>query len=284
MINAIVRQGDITAVIELPKTRYQLAYELVITGMRLPSTSIKLFDDKGKTEVQVYSNDELGQHLCSLLTSDDTIATAAKAAYLLETADPSFKEEIAQKLLSDGYSSAAELMEDIQEQTYNAGPYKLVFFFPITGQIMGYEDEEPFEASDETIYNYSNEINDAIQSQQNRDWESIASFFNGDAALKAKLVAADWAVEELDEDTVLGKCTLHLRDQITAEEKESLRDWVWGQNSDGAFECLEDDPIEIGDSQLSISLWNDSDDYFVLDRTELDEYLQQQSQMNMGGM
>lgn len=92
MINAIVRQGDITAVIELPKTRYQLAYELVITGMRLPSTSIKLFDDKGNTEVQVYSNDELGQHLCSLLTSDDTIATAAKAAYLLETADPSFKE------------------------------------------------------------------------------------------------------------------------------------------------------------------------------------------------
>ena len=71
---------------------------------------------------------------------------------------------------------------------------------------------------------------------------------------------------------------------ITAEEKESLRDWVWGQNSDGVFECLEDDPIEIGDSQLSISLWNESDDYFVLDRTELDEYLQQKCEMNLGGM
>lgn len=284
MMNAIVRQGDITAVIELPKTRYQLAYELVAAGIRFPSTNIKLFDDEGNIEVQVYSNDELGQHLCFLLTTDDTLATASKAAYLLETADPSIKGGIAQKLLSDGYTSADELMEDIREQTYNAGPYKLVFLFPITGQIMEYEDEEPYEASDETLYDYSNEIADAIHAQQNRDWESIASFFNGDAALKAKLVAADWAVEELDEDTVLGKCTLHLRDQITAEEKESLRDWVWGQNSDGAFECLEDDPIEIGDSQLSISLWNDSDDYFVLDRTELDEYLQQQSQMNMGGM
>ena len=214
MINAIVRQGDITAVIELPKTRYQLAYELVVTGMRFPSTSIKLFDDKGNTEVQVYSDNELGQHLCFLLTTDDTIATAAKAAYLLEKADPSIKEGIAQKLLSDGYTSADELMEDIQEQTYNAGPYKLVFLFPIA--------EEPFEASDETIYEYRYEIANAIQAQQNRDWEGIASFFNGDAALKAKLVAADWSVEELDEDTVLGKCTLHLRDQITAEEKESL--------------------------------------------------------------
>lgn len=284
MINAIVRQGDITAVIELPKSRYQLAYELVVTGMRFPSTSIKLFDDKGNTEVQVYSDNELGQHLCFLLTTDDTIATAAKAAYLLEKADPSIKEGIAQKLLSDSYPSAEELINDIHEQTYNAGPYKLVFLFPITGQIMEYEDEEPFEASDETIYEYRYEIADAVQAEQNRDWENLASFFQGDAALKAKLVAADWSVEELDEDTVLGKCTLHLREQITAEEKESLRDWVWGQNSGGAFECLEDNPIEIGGSQLSISLWNDSDDYFVLDRTELDEYLQQQSQMNMGGM
>jgi hypothetical protein len=91
---------------------------------------------------------------------------------------------------------------------------------------MEYEDEEPFEASDETIYEYRYEIANAIQAQQNRDWESIASFFNGDAALKAKLVAADWSVEELDEDTVLGKCTLHLRDQITAEEKERVKNLV----------------------------------------------------------
>ena len=57
-----------------------------------------------------------------------------------------------------------------------------------------------------------------------------------------------------------------------------------GQNSDGAFESLGDCPIETGDGTLRVSLWNDGDDYFVKDRTELDEYLQQQSDLKLGGM
>lgn len=35
---------------------------------------------------------------------------------------------------------------------------------------------------------------------------------------------------------------------------------------------------------LSVSLWNDSDGCFVLDREALDEYLQHHNGLRMGGM
>ena len=109
-------------------------------------------------------------------------------------------------------------------------------------------------------------------------------FFNEDATLKAKLVAATWSVEEQNDHQLMGLCTLHLRENITLEEKEILRDWVLGQNADGAFESLEDYPIETGEGTLRVSLWNDGDDYFVKDRMELDEYIAQQSELKIGGM
>ena len=71
---------------------------------------------------------------------------------------------------------------------------------------------------------------------------------------------------------------------ILLEEKADLIDWVRGQNSDGAFECLDELPIETGYGGLAISLWNDSDDYFVCERAELDEYMSQHNSMKMGGM
>lgn len=283
MLNAIIRQGDITVIAELPKSLMDLRLELLSSGVRSSPSDIKLFDDEGNIEVQVFSEQPLGQHLGAMLTTDDTLATANLAAYLLQNADYSIKEGIQQKVLADGYTSAEELIDDIRDQTYNAGPFKLVFLFPISGEFYEY-DEGPFEASDEYIHDYWDDIADAVYAQQTRDVEDLATFFKGDAALKAKLVSAVWSVEEIDDHLLMGRCTLHLRDQITAEEKEALRDWVHGQNSDGAFESLEDCPIETGDGTLRVSLWNNGDDYFVKDRTELDEYLQQQSDLKLGGM
>ena len=71
---------------------------------------------------------------------------------------------------------------------------------------------------------------------------------------------------------------------VDSKEKADLIDWVRGQNSDGAFECLDELPIETGYGGLAISLWNDSDDYFVCDREELDEYMSQHNSIQMGGM
>lgn len=81
MLNAIIRQGDITLIAELPKSLIDLRLELLSSGVRSSPSDIKLFDDEGDIEVQVFSDQPLGQHLGAMLTTDDTLATANLAAY-----------------------------------------------------------------------------------------------------------------------------------------------------------------------------------------------------------
>lgn len=114
MLNAIIRQGDITIITELPKNLSELRQELFSSGVRSNPSDIKLFDDEGSIEVQVYSDQPLGQHLGAMLTTDDTLATANLAAYLLKNADSTLKAGIQKKVLADGYTSAEELIDDIR--------------------------------------------------------------------------------------------------------------------------------------------------------------------------
>ena len=104
--------------------------------------------------------------------------------------------------------------------------------------------------------------------------------------IPAQVVLADGSVTafvEIGTDTLAG-FGFELREELTEKEKADLIDWVRGQNSDGAFECLDELPIETGYGGLAISLWNDSDGYFVCDREELDEYMSQHNSIQMGGM
>ena len=77
---------------------------------------------------------------------------------------------------------------------------------------------------------------------------------------------------------------LRLREGLTEDELTAVKDWITGQNSDGAFESLEEHPIDSEDGKLSISLWHGSNDYFVSTRDELDEYIAQQNELKIGGM
>lgn len=89
--------------------------------------------------------------------------------------------------MADGYTSAEELIDDIRDKTYQQGPYKLPLLFPISGEFYEY-GQGPFAASDAYIHDFWDEISSAVNDLQNRDVEDIASFFNDDATLKAKLV------------------------------------------------------------------------------------------------
>ena len=162
-------------------------------------------------------------------------------------------------------------------------PVTMDLLFPITGYLD--DGEEPaYEVSDDFVFRYRYEISDIIREHQKRGGEDIASYYRGNAGVKAKLLHTDWGVEEYPGDILLGKVQIGLREELTEKEKADLIDWVRGQNSDGAFECLDELPIETGYGGLAISLWSDSDDYFVCERAELDEYMSQHNSMKMGGM
>ena len=158
----------------------------------------------------------------------------------------------------------------------------MCLYFPLTGNI-DEGDGNPFTVGDSFLYDYRYAIDDLIEEYQDRDVESILEYFDGDAGAKAKLVSAQWSTEIVD-GTLYGKVDLRLREELTEDELTSVKDWITGQNSDGAFENLEDHPIDSEDGKLSISLWHGGNDYFVSTRDELDEYIAQQNEPKIGGM
>ena len=100
--------------------------------------------------------------------------------------------------------------------------------------------------------------------------------------MSEKLTSAVWSVE-LHGGRLFGRIDCSLKEVLTAEETEALRDWLTGQCSDGLCEGFEQQPIDTMDGQLFVSFWNSGDDYAMMTESEFYEYLQQ-NEMQMGGM
>lgn len=283
MITAVIDHDQNTLIVQLPGSIMDLRLKMVSIGIRMPPDQISLYaTGDHQTKVQLFGETNVGKHLCQLLSDKSTLAEANIAAYLTANADPAIKGTIEQRITGGQYKSVEELTADIMALTQSAGPIKKEFFFPLTGNI-DEGDSNPFTVGDSFLFDYRYDIAEVIAKHQARDIENIASFYSDNDGVREKLVSADWSTEVVD-GTLYGKVTVRLREELTEEETTILKDWIRGQNSDGAFECLEDYPIETEDGSLAISLWHGGNDYFVSDRDELDEYIEQQNEMTMGVM
>ena len=96
------------------------------------------------------------------------------------------------------------------------------------------------------------------------------------------VTSAVWS-GEMRSDRLFGRIDCSLKEALTAEETEALRDWLTGQCSDGLCEGFEQQPIDTMDGELFVSFWNSGDNYSIMTRDELDEYIDNQG-MTMGGM
>ena len=283
MITAVIDHNQHSLIVQLPGSIMDLRLKLVSIGIRTPPDQIPLYaTDDHQTKVQLFGETDVGKHLCQLLSSENTLADANIAAYLTANADPAIKDTVEQRITGSQYKNVRELTADIVALTQSAGPVKKEFFFPLTGNI-DEGDGDFYTVGDSFLFDYRYDIAEAIAKHQARDIENIASFYNDEDGVREKLVSADWSTEVVD-GTLYGKVTVQLREELTEEETTILKDWISGQNSDGSFECLEDYPIETEDGSLAISLWHGGSDYFIADRDELDEYIEQQNEMTMGVM
>ena len=283
MITAVIDHDQNTLIVQLPGSIMDLRLKLVSIGITTPPDQIPLYTtDDRQTKVQLFGANDVGKHLCQLLGSGNTLADANIAAYLTANADPAIKDTVEQRITGGQYKRIEELTTDIMALTQSAGPVKKEFFFPLTGNI-DEGDGDLYTVGDPFLYDYRCDIAEAIAKHQERDIENIASFYSDEDGVREKLVSADWSTEVVD-GTLYGMVTVRLREELTEEETSVLKDWISGQNSDGAFECLEDYPIETEDGSLAISLWHVGNDYFIADRDELDEYIEQLPDMKMGVM
>lgn len=99
-------------------------------------------------------------------------------------------------------------------------------------------------------------------------------FFDGNEDVSNKLLSTVRSFEKIDAE-YYGCVTVQLTDEIDTQGVSDLKDWISGQNSDGLGEGFEQRDFDVEDGSLSISFWKWTDDYFIYDDAEMENYLHQ---------
>ena len=280
MITAIIRNKENTLVLDFPRSIYDLYEKLQSVGIMKSPKQIPLTDSEDE-DIGVFSDNDFGNHLLLTLSKDNSLADANLLTYIVQNASEDIKETLEQDILYDQYGSMNEVVAAVRQMTQDAGPVKAVFFCPLVGNI-DEGDGDMFTVGDSYLADSVDEIADALNRYTANDENDMATYYNKDDGVNEKLTSAVWSVE-LHGDKLFGRIDCSLKEALTAEETESLRDWLTGQCSDGLCEGFEQQPIDTMDGELFVSFWNSGDDYAMMTESEFDEY-RQQNEMHMGGM
>ena len=282
MITAIIHNKENTLVLDLPHSIYDIYEKLQSIGIVQPPKQIPLTDNEDEDiGVKLFSDNDFGNHLLLTLSKDNSLADANLLTYIVQNASEDIKETLEQDILYDQYGSMNEVVAAVRQMTQDAGPVKAVFFCPLVGNI-DEGDGDMFTVGDSYLADSADEIADALNRYTANDENDMATYYNKDDGVSEKLTSAVWSVE-LHGDKLFGRIDCSLKEALTAEETEALRDWLTGQCSDALGEGFEQQPIDTMDGELFVSFWNSGDDYAMMTESEFDEYLQQ-NEMQMGGM
>ena len=130
MITAVIQHKKDTLVVELPKANTDLQIKLLSIGVRTLPQNIKLFGgEDAEIDVQLASSSRVGQHLCRLFNTENSLGDVNTTAYLVQTADEGIKTDLEHDIYYDQYGTAAELINDIKDRTLALGPVKMSLYF-----------------------------------------------------------------------------------------------------------------------------------------------------------
>ena len=282
MITAIIRNKENTLVLELPHSIYDIYEKLQSIGIMQSPKRIPLTDNEGEDiGVKLFSESDFGQHLLLTLSEKNTIADANMLTLVIGAASEDIKEELEQNILYDQYDSMDEVISAVRQMTQDSGPVKAVFFCPLVWNI-DEGDGDMFTVGDSYLADSADEISNALKEYTANVENDMAAYYNEDDGVSEKMTSAVWSVE-LHGDRLFGRIDCSLKEALTTEETEALRDWLTGQCSDGLGEGFEQQPIDTMDGELFVSFWNSGDDYAMMTESEFDEYLQN-TETQTGGM
>lgn len=132
MINAIIYHGENTLVLELPRSIYDIHEKLMSIGCPIAPGRIPLTDNEDDAlRVKLYSRIEMGNHLIRILSEQNTLADANTLTFVVLNVSDDIKLRLGEKIAKDQYVSIPEIVADIRQMTYDAGPIKRTFYCPL---------------------------------------------------------------------------------------------------------------------------------------------------------
>ena len=280
LITAVINNRGNTLVVDMPRDRMDLDTKLYSIGQELSHNTPITEDPDSDVTVKLSADSDIGVHMIKLFNDSHTLRDVNNLANAVMNAPDEVKEALESDILNDQFSTPDELIENVKKQTFEAGQYTETFYFPLVGMLEDEEYDDEYEVGNPFLMDYKWDIRELVEKEQDADLGDMKDYFYDDDNAQAKMVTARWDVAEMN-GRLFGKVDFKLREPFTAEEKEKVREWVRGQNSDGFGEGLEQRPIETEDGDLYVSMWNSGDDYFIYDENEMNKYL---SQQQSGGM
>ena len=232
LITAIVNNRGNTLVVDMPRDRMDLDTKLYSIGRELSHNTLISDNPDRDITVKLLADSDIGTHLIKLFNDSHTLRDVNNLTNAVMNAPDEVKEAIESDILNDQYSTPDELIEDIKKQTYEAGQYTETFYFPLTGMLEDEEYDDEYEVGNPFLMDYKWDISELVEKEQDADLGDMKDYFYDDDNAQAKMVTARWGIAEKN-GTLYGKVDFKLREPFTAEEKEKVRSWVCGQNSDG---------------------------------------------------
>ena len=277
LLTALVQYSRGTLILNLPRDRYDLALKLDSIGITKKFwDKLRIADDEdNEFSVKLFGENDIGKHLSLIFTENDTIFDVNKTLQILENSIEEIRDDLEMNIVHDQYDTPAELIADIERMTDELGRFTETFYFPLVGNMDEDDGYGQYEVDNSLLQCYEWDIRDLLQKEQDLDGTDMKDFFFDDDNLQKKMVSCKWDIVDRN-DTLYGKVDIRLKEPITAEEKEVLREWIIGQNADVLGESLEQRPIETEDGDLYVSMWNGGADYFVYDEDEMNDQLAQQ--------
>ena len=290
-MNAIISNGDYTALVQLPVDRKQLAGALSYLGKNHASAYDIQYNeesDKGLSftlDCRGVVENAIAKAIPTgfrFHTFNDTIALMHNLPYVN-------RREFENTVKVEGLASYEQLNRMLTEAYPQSVTTK--YYCPLTIQVhgtnsWGEEDEEGYEEDAEFAARHEDLIRQKMLEYNASDEVNMAEYFHGNNGVSEKLRSAEWDFERRNGE-LYGCITVLTAGPLTEDEEQDLKDWISGQNSDGLGEGFEQQEIYFDGTRyggfMYVSLWNYGDDYYIDNETEFEDRLANQG-MTMGGM
>ena len=281
MIKALIQNSGNTLLLDIPYRRAELCEKLASIGIWNPQGDIFIRDrEDEKISVKLYGETDFDNRLISLFDEDTPLSLANTVCDILHGMDQDQRDQINYDLAHGEYSTPRELLQAMKE--IKTLKLNINYYCPLEINTPDDDSYNLVECNNSIAHPYINDIKALLFNEQNRG-DPMIEYFNADTAIKAKLKAAVWDVEE-KQGELYGVIRCRFSAPLTEAEDEIWRGWLTGQCSDGLCEGVEQRPIETEDGELYVSFWNASDKWFLKDDTEFAEYLERHNSIGMEDM
>lgn len=284
MLKVSLQKDGKTVLLELPLSHKDMVSKLSSVGITKSPKNMLCSDGANDgIRIKVYGDSEFEKMVADSVKPHNNLSSVNAFWELYQNMPHHAREDIVEKFLVADKQSLEVFGKLVLQSRISTTLEK--YYCPLVVSVYSrdkYGDliEEPTEYGGDYAAGIEDKIRDLIRNEDSRMDNDLADYFDGSCSAVDKLLSVKFSTQNVD-GIVYGCIRVELTEKFTPEEDAEFKDWLEGQCSDGYGEGLEQRPIDVDGDEAYVSFWN-SDDYYLLNEDEFDEFLIQNQ--SMGGL